>query len=324
MLLRNQSRASRLGVRAMAFTSILAALTLAWVPAALSQESTASGASLSIIATNDAAEWGAELGSEVIYEFTVTNTGDATVNDIVVVDTICGDVGAKDALYPGDAISFTKTVVITGTGQGSATALGRGPDGEVVSASVGHTVEVFVAHEWLDYSVAIGASAEYVSPGGLVEVTAYVDNISDEPGGSGDVQLKLLLDTSVAELVSIEGGEIEGGTAVWVLDGPGPAEPPISRSVTIRARPSASGGDLVRIDAAILIDPSRTDIDPSNDQESLVLIVGEGGTTPASVAGSSDTPGPEPFLPFTGAPEALLVFSGVFGLCGYWLRRLAQ
>jgi len=89
----------------------------------------------------------ARRGNTITYNFTVTNTGNVTLTDIVVTDPILGEGWSFDidTLAPGGSTSFTADYVIPGTASGTikntVTALVY-YDGEAYRASASHDVSI--------------------------------------------------------------------------------------------------------------------------------------------------------------------------------------
>ena len=71
----------------------------------------------------------------VVYSYTVTNTGNCTLYDVTVTDDLLGYIGSIDSLDPGESYTFSKETTITAdtTNIGTVVAYDElgGPDGRV-------------------------------------------------------------------------------------------------------------------------------------------------------------------------------------------------
>ncbi|MCT1478413.1 DUF11 domain-containing protein [Microbacterium sp. p3-SID336] len=116
--------------------------------------------SLTLVKTADASGITdpAEVGQPVVYSFTVTNTGNTTLTDVVVTDELAGLPplaytwpGAAGVLRAGEEATATSTYAITaaditrGTVTNTATATGRPPTGDPVGSDPATTTTVLVA-----------------------------------------------------------------------------------------------------------------------------------------------------------------------------------
>ncbi|OQB46351.1 MAG: hypothetical protein BWY00_01625 [Firmicutes bacterium ADurb.Bin153] len=84
---------------------------------------------------DDAPGPGVLVGDDVVFEFTVTNTGDCTLTNVSVDDDILGHIGTIASLASGASQTLSRTVSATeGQHANTATVTGTPPVGDVVTA----------------------------------------------------------------------------------------------------------------------------------------------------------------------------------------------
>ena len=102
----------------------------------------------------------AQAGETITYTFTVTNTGNVTINNVTIDDPLVPVAGTIASLAPGavDTATFAATYVITqedvdaGKVENQAIAKGQTPDGEEASAS---SDDPSTATEVLDSTISV-------------------------------------------------------------------------------------------------------------------------------------------------------------------------
>ncbi|WP_338226522.1 DUF7507 domain-containing protein, partial [Algoriphagus confluentis] len=89
-----------------------------------------------------------EVGQEIPYTLVVTNTGNETLTNVVVLDPLTGLVETIPNLDPGESVSIETTYVVTegdisaGTITNTATATGNAADGQLVEDSASTLITV--------------------------------------------------------------------------------------------------------------------------------------------------------------------------------------
>jgi uncharacterized repeat protein (TIGR01451 family) len=126
------------------------------------------------------------VGDEIAYAFTVTNPGDRTVTGIDLVDPLAGlsevvfDAwpGATGTLAPGESVDATASYTITqadvdrGAVSNVATASGRAPNGDALSASSPRVVTDVAVQ---DPALTVTKTADYREDGATGEVGDVVE-----------------------------------------------------------------------------------------------------------------------------------------------------
>jgi uncharacterized repeat protein (TIGR01451 family) len=87
------------------------------------------------------------ISGPVTYTYVVTNTGDATLHDVVVTDDILGAIGSIGELAPGESVTMAKTVQVDASTppRNIGTAVGADPLGQTVSANDDAVITVVLA-----------------------------------------------------------------------------------------------------------------------------------------------------------------------------------
>ncbi|MBW6499234.1 MAG: gliding motility-associated C-terminal domain-containing protein, partial [Bacteroidales bacterium] len=91
-----------------------------------------------------------QVGEEITYTITVSNTGNATLSDVVVTDPLTGLDTTIETLLPGETVTFTETYVITyddlfnGSVVNTAFAIGLDPEDNEVTESDSETIYVLL------------------------------------------------------------------------------------------------------------------------------------------------------------------------------------
>jgi len=132
------------------------------------------------------------VGSEVVWEYVVTNEGNTVVTNVVVVDNLEGDVCTVDELAPGASVTCDLVGVATlGQYENIGTATGLDPDGNqlfdsdpsnYMGADTGITLEKLTNGEDAD-----DAPGVLLVPGDDVEWTYIVTNLGNLPVTNLDV-----------------------------------------------------------------------------------------------------------------------------------------
>ena len=309
---------------------------LAPVSAVATTQLARTDAVLELTVVSDAPPEGVRWGSEVGYEFHLTNTGPLPVTQIVLSDTLCGDVGTVERLDPGQGTVLYATCTITGTGVGQATASGLDPNDLEVVVSTDHMVEVYIAHDWPDYSVHKRAGSDHAAPGEIVTFIVTIRSASNEGGELGKLELVDTFDPSLASVDSAPGGTVEDGTIVWRLDGFSASEGPRTVEYRLRISDTAPPGQTLRNTAEIGMVGGQSDIAPQDNTSTASILIslpaeenlpyGSGlpPDTPSSgTSGASGTQMPaagDPYLPFTGMPLVAALIAAVCASIGTMLR----
>jgi len=123
----------------------------------------------------------ASPGEEIEYNFTVKNTGNVTLTDIVVTDTILGEGWSHDVgtLNPGGSTSFTANYVIPGTASDTitniATVTGNYGDNPVTDND-SYDVDIIIEEEDNPVITIDKTGPESASPGEEIEYNFTVKN----------------------------------------------------------------------------------------------------------------------------------------------------
>jgi len=300
---------------------------------------TRTDAVLELTVAPDAPPEGVRWGSEVRYEFHLANTGSLPVTQIAVSDTLCGDVGTVTTLNPGQKTVLYATCVITGTGAGQTTVTGLDPDSLEVVATADHMVEVYIAHDWLDYSVSKRTGFNHAAPGDVVTFVVTIRNVSDEGGEPEELELVDTFDPSLASVDSASGGVVGNGKIVWRLDGFAAEDGPRTVEYRLRISDTAPSGRTLRNVAKLGVVGERNDIAPQDNVSSASISIvptaeeylpfspeSETPVSDASDSGGSDSPGDQvsatdgSFLPFTGMPLVAALIALICTSVGALLR----
>jgi hypothetical protein len=248
----------------------------------------------------------AHEGDTVTYRFTVTNTGEATLSNVVVIDNVLGSVGTIDSLAPGASKVLEKSYTVP-AGQlasvvNNAKACGTFPTGDTkgsVCDEASHVLDVLHPAITIDKSV----SPTTVNGSGNVVFTYVVKN-------TGDITLSgVTVEDDVLGLISIL-GTLEPG-----------------KSETV-ARISAVGASSPtrNIGSARGTDPLGRQVKASDDAVITIVqptVLGATTTTTpttqptTSVLGATQTKPAASDLARTGSdPRRLLMWGAVLILAG--------
>ncbi len=122
------------------------------------------------------------VGDTVVYTYTIENTGDIMLHDVVVTDDILGEIGTIEHLMPGAPTQLTKSAVISGdvTNIGTVEA-SYGTEETDFAGSVLATDPASVDALSPSFTVEKSASPSPVVSGSTVEYTFTVTNTGDAP-----------------------------------------------------------------------------------------------------------------------------------------------
>lgn len=138
---RSPRHASRLLAALVLVASLIA------VPLAVMAGETDPVASISLSVRPDTPDGTAQYDTMLRYVFTVTNTGQVVLTDVVLTDTLCGDVGAAATLAPGFSLEFEGWARVE-SGEGVATVRALAPGSIDASATAAHAIDPYISHEW--------------------------------------------------------------------------------------------------------------------------------------------------------------------------------
>jgi hypothetical protein len=122
-------------------------VSLIAVPLAAMAGETDPVAAISLSVRPDTPDGTAQYDTMLRYVFTVTNTGKVVLTDVVLADTLCGDVGAAATLAPGSSLEFEGWARVE-SGEGVATVRALAPGSIEASATAAHAIEPYISHEW--------------------------------------------------------------------------------------------------------------------------------------------------------------------------------
>ncbi|SFH11335.1 conserved repeat domain-containing protein/gliding motility-associated C-terminal domain-containing protein, partial [Algoriphagus hitonicola] len=151
----------------------------------------------SITITNDAdrATFG-NVGEVITYSYVVTNNGDVTLTNVIVIDPLTGTETNIGTLEPGESKTVTGTYTVTsedfvrGFIENTATATGTAPDNSTVTASDDERVEAVVSEIVANDDRITGIKG---ADGGIAVVNVFKnDSLNGRPISPEEVILTLL------------------------------------------------------------------------------------------------------------------------------------
>ncbi|MEQ3676688.1 MAG: gliding motility-associated C-terminal domain-containing protein, partial [Dokdonia sp.] len=224
----------------------------------------------------------AQVGETITYAFTVTNTGNFTITNIVITDPLVAVDGGPIDLEPGevDSTTFTATYVLTqedvdaGGVMNQATATGQDPDGNDISDTSDDDSnfedDTTITDLPSQISLSLEKSGEWVdlNGDGFAQVGELI-NYTFTVYNTGEATLSNILVTD--PLVTVDGGPITLGlgesddttfTAVYIL-----TEEDIAQNLVVN-QAVVTGTDGVNTTQDLSDDPNDpTDFDENNDGE---------------------------------------------------------
>ncbi len=266
------------------------------------------GPAISLVKDSDAPALGIPQGEDtaVTYSYVVTNIGDVTLFDTMLVDDKLGDIADMGTLAVGESKTIEVTAILSpALGDGNivniATVTAIDAQEHPVSDQDTHAVETFLPFTPPDMALVKSADRTTAKPDDVITYTLTWTNVGE--GASLGFDIVDTFDDTYLSVIDSGGGTVNGNTITWVFDGAAPGE---SGSVTYKLQVAATmpQGTTYLDNVAVVTDP--TDENPDNNKATWRVKVGE------------------PFLPFTGS-EFLLLFVAALGLgtLGLMMRRLS-
>jgi len=217
------------------------------------EEDTSLPDSLSITKTAD--KTSASPGDTITYTYTITNTGNITVDNLTLEDDMLGtiDLDTITSLAQGDNITVTKSYVVTendlpGPITNTANVTGTDSNGNSLSAVDSASVD-------LKYTASIGvtktATPNPASPHEIITYTYVITNTGNVTISNLSLEDDMLGEINLDEVTSLSPGENIAATATYTVtidDLPGPivniatarGEDPLGTVITDNASASVS------------------------------------------------------------------------------------
>ncbi|MHB9002621.1 MAG: DUF7507 domain-containing protein [Coriobacteriia bacterium] len=235
-----------------------------------------------------------EPGEDVVYTYTVTNTGDVPLIDVLLTDDVLGVVGTLVSLAVGESINFEVTAFIDEDTTNTVVATATDGRGYEVSDSA---VENVVFEPLLpfppDLSIEKTPDKETARPGETVTYTLVYRNLDLAPNSiATNFIITDDFDGRYLTVVDAAGGTVSGSTITWFV--PGPLGPGESGTITYRLKVDSDMPiGTTNVDNVVVLD-YPDDPDTSNNRDEARVRV-------------SVTEPEEPFLPFTGGDATVLL-----------------
>lgn len=283
-----------------------------------------------IVKTSDAAEEGVDPGDPVTYSFRVTNTGDVTLYDVVVVDDKLGQIGTVDELAPDAVTTLSKTTALTSDTYNIATVTAHDEWEHPVTDTDDEFVKVIPPAP--DLMIAKAADVETAAPGGVITYTLTYTNI-----GNGVAQGYSIVDDfdeRYVDIVDAAGGVVADGTITWLFEEALAPAQTKQLAYTVRVKsPDIMPTTLTAVDNNVVISTEGDTDLTNNTADERVLVdnpflpfTPEDPEDPEDPSDPRDPDDPtDPFLPFTGGDGRLLSVAMIMALViGITLRRSGQ
>ncbi|MBN1193286.1 MAG: DUF11 domain-containing protein [Coriobacteriia bacterium] len=257
---------------------------------------------ISLEKSSDAPPEGVLSGTLVTYTYVVSNIGDVTLFDAVLVDDQLGQIGTIDELEVGGSRTFTKSTTLTDgvTNIAMVTAIDEYENQVQDSDEV--TIDTYLPFTELDLAITKSANRSVADVGDVITYTLTYWNNGDLAAENFTISDDY--DERYVTLVDAGGGAASGGVITWTLPGPlTAAGGKQTLTYSVRVKDDMPEG-RTNVDNVVVIRHPR-DSNDSNDTASHRVVV------------EVD----EPFLPFTGAEYLLLILAVIIaGVVGLALR----
>lgn len=264
------------------------------------------GASLDFdkVASFDAEQ--AHVGDEVTYEFTVSNTGNVTLTDLVVTDPFEGlqwvDEPTINNLAPGDTVTITATYELTqadidaGMLTNTATVTGEDPDGTPVT---GEDTEITDLPQVSALEVVKSSDKETAHAGEIVTYTVTVTNTGtvtlSDVSTVDHLEGFTFSDDVDPQIGVLSPGETVSVTGTYLVTDEDVEAGSVNNVATVSA--TDPSGDTVHGEDRVEVPTQPTEVEPTPDPDPEL--------TP--------DPEPEPDKPVPGPVGDLLAKTGVTG-----------